>query len=151
MEDEGVLSLQTFLVKDFPFHQPLRKQDDRCVYLVFKWVNLITDRRFSPAPWTFVKKIVMNKIILKMNLTFGTIGKARTDKLTEKLTTKTTFRFSVKKYLNNMQSHSEERLPNLVIFFCFQKGLFPSSWMKVCFYWTSCYVSFIWLPYFCEF
>ena len=30
MEDEGVPSHQTFLVKDFPFHQPLRKQDDRC-------------------------------------------------------------------------------------------------------------------------
>ena len=30
MEDEGVLSHQTFLVKDFSFHQALRKQDDRC-------------------------------------------------------------------------------------------------------------------------
>ena len=30
MEDDGVLSHQTFRVKDFPFHQPLRKQDDRC-------------------------------------------------------------------------------------------------------------------------
>ena len=43
MEDEGVLSHQTFLVKDGPFHQLLRKQDDP---LAFKWVNLITDRRF---------------------------------------------------------------------------------------------------------
>ena len=34
----------------------------------------------------------MNKIILKMNSTFGTIGKATTDKLTEKLTAKTSFR-----------------------------------------------------------
>ena len=69
----------------------------------------------------------MNKIILKMNSTFGTIGKAMTDKLTEKLTAKTSFRFSVKrseKYLNNMQSHMEERFPNLVIFFRFRKGLF---------------------------
>ena len=43
MEDEGVLSHQTLLVKDCPFHQPLPKQDDP---LAFKWVNLITDRRF---------------------------------------------------------------------------------------------------------
>ena len=43
MEDEGVLSHQTFLVKDCPFHQPLRKQDDP---LAFMWVNLITNQRF---------------------------------------------------------------------------------------------------------
>ena len=64
-----------------------------------------------------------------MNSTFGTIGKATTDKLTEKLTAKTSFRFSVKrseKYLNNMKSRREERFPNLVIFFRFRKALFPS-------------------------
>ena len=38
----------------------------------------------------------MNKIILRMNSTFATIGKATTDKLTEKLTAKTSFRFSMK-------------------------------------------------------
>ena len=81
MEDEGVVSHQTFLVKDLPFHH-LRKQDIGA--LAFKWVNLITDRRliagpgFKTASWTFVKKIVMNQIILRMNSTFGAIGKATT-------------------------------------------------------------------------
>ena len=51
-QDQGVLSHQTFLVKNFLFCQPPQKQDDQCA---FKWV-LITDGRFKAASWTFVKK-----------------------------------------------------------------------------------------------
>ena len=37
-------------------------------------------------------------------------------------------------------------------FFCFQiVSFFASSWMKLYCYWTSCHVSFIWLPFFGNF
>ena len=52
MEDQGVASHQTFLVKKFTFLLPPRKQNDRCA---FKGV-LITDHRFKAASCTFVKK-----------------------------------------------------------------------------------------------
>ena len=48
MEDQGVQSSQTFLVRKFSFLQPPRKHDDRCT---FNWV-FNTDRGFKAASRT---------------------------------------------------------------------------------------------------
>ena len=53
MEDQGVLSHQTFLAKNFPFLLLPQKQDDRCTFQV-SFDN--TNRRFKAASCTFVKK-----------------------------------------------------------------------------------------------
>ena len=93
MEDQGVLSHQTFLAKNFPFLLPPRKQ------VHFQVSFDYTNRRFKAASCTFVKKNdtkLMYNIISKMNSTFGMIGKAMTDKLTETVDGKnSSFRFSV--------------------------------------------------------
>ena len=52
MEDQGEWSPQTFLVNNFSFLQPRRKQDDRCA---FKCI-LNTDRGFKAATWTLESK-----------------------------------------------------------------------------------------------
>jgi len=44
-EDQGERSLQTFLVNNFSFLQPRRKQDDRCAFECI----LNTDRGFKAA------------------------------------------------------------------------------------------------------
>ena len=90
-----------------------------------------------------------------MNSTFGTIGKATTDKCVNWLKSwqqNASFCFSMKNIiiLNNKWSCSEVHLQNLDIF-CFQKGYFPSMRMKIYFYWTSCHVSFILSPLFVNF
>ena len=51
MEDQGERIPQTFLVNNFSFPQPLRKQGDRCA---FKRV-LNTDSGFKAAAWTLEK------------------------------------------------------------------------------------------------
>ena len=48
MEDKGERSPQTFLVNNFSFSQPRRKQSDRCA---FNRV-LNTDSGFKVAAWT---------------------------------------------------------------------------------------------------
>jgi len=72
MEDQGVQSPQNFLVRKFFFLQLLRKHEDRST---FKLVSR-TDRRFKAAFRTSETKTVMYIITLKLNSTFGTIGKA---------------------------------------------------------------------------
>ena len=52
MEDQGERSPQTFLVNNFSFPQPRRKQGDRCA---FKRV-LNTDSAFKAAAWTLEDK-----------------------------------------------------------------------------------------------
>jgi len=52
MEDQGVQSPQTILVKNISFLQPPQKQGDRSA---LKWV-LNTDRGFKAASWTLENK-----------------------------------------------------------------------------------------------
>ena len=75
MEDQGVQSHQTYLVKNFTFLLPPRKQDDRCA---FKWV-LITDHRFKAASCTFVKKNDNVQHYFEDKFDFWNISKATTD------------------------------------------------------------------------
>ena len=61
--------------------------------------------------------MVMYNIISKMNSTFGTIGKATTDKLTETVDGKnSSFRFSVKNIIWTTCGHTEAHLRNLGAF-----------------------------------
>ena len=80
IKDQGVQSAETFLVKSFFFLQPLQKHDDRSA---FKKV-LNSDRGFRAASRTLETKTVMNIITAKLNLTFGTIGKAMAVKRLQK-------------------------------------------------------------------
>ena len=77
MEDQGVQSPQTFLVRNFFFLQPLRKHDDRRAYKKVMY----PDRGFRVASWT---KMVMYIISAKLNSMFGTIGKATAVKRQQK-------------------------------------------------------------------
>ena len=74
MEDQGEQSPQTFLVNDFFFPQPQRKQCDWCA---FKRV-LNTDSRFKAAPWT------LENTNGNVHSAFSTIGKATADKIAAK-------------------------------------------------------------------
>ena len=85
MEDQGERSPQTFLVNNFSFPQPRRKQGDRCA---FKRV-LNTDSGFKAAAWTLENKNSNVHISSKFNSAFSTIGKATADKITAKLVGKT--------------------------------------------------------------
>ena len=77
MEDEGERSTQTFLVNNFSFLQPRRKQGDRCA---FKRV-LNTDSGFKGNGNVHISS--------KLNSAFSMIGKATADKITAKLVGKT--------------------------------------------------------------
>ena len=113
MEDQGVLSHQTCLVKKFAFLQLPQKQGNRCA---FKWV-LITDCKFKSASWTFVKKTVMYNIISKLNSTFGMIGKAKPINWLKSSRQKLKLSLQREEYnLNNMQSCNEARMRNLDLF-----------------------------------
>ena len=83
MEDQGVRSPQTFLVNNFSFPQPRRKQGGR--YAFQRVLN--TDSGFKAAAWTLENKNV--NISSKLNSAFNTIGKATADKITAKLVGKT--------------------------------------------------------------
>ena len=85
IKDQGVQSAQTFLVKSFFFLQPPRKHDDRSA---FKRV-LNSDRGFGVASRTLEIKMVMYIITAKLNLTFGTIGKATAVKRLQKWSVET--------------------------------------------------------------
>ena len=78
MEDlKGVQGPQTFPVMKLAFlHSPL-KHDDWCA---FKWV-LNTDHELKAASWTLEKKMYI--VASKLNSTFGMIGNAMADKMTE--------------------------------------------------------------------
>ena len=78
MEDQGERSPQTFLVNNFSFPQPGRKQGDRCA---FRRV-LNTDGGFKAAAWTLENKNGNVHISSKLNSAFSTIGKATADKIT---------------------------------------------------------------------
>ena len=60
MEGQGERSPKTFLVNNFSFPLPRRKQGDRCA---FKRV-LNTDSGFKAAAWTLEKKMVHVMYIL---------------------------------------------------------------------------------------
>ena len=81
----------------------------------------------------------MFNIISKMNSTFGTIGKATTDKLTEMVDGKnSSFRINVKNIIWTKNGHAcRSTSAKIGHFFAF----LPSSWMKLYSYWTSCHVS----------
>ena len=85
MEDQGERSPQNFLVNNFSFPQPRRKQGDRCA---FKRL-LNTDRGFKAATWSLENKNGNVYISSKLNSAFSTIGKATADKITAKLVGKT--------------------------------------------------------------
>ena len=89
MEDQGVQSPQTFLVKNFSNLLNLqlqRKHDDRCASKwVLNWI-LITD--FQQLPGLMKTKMVMYIIASKLKYTFGTIGNATADKMTAKMVEK---------------------------------------------------------------
>ena len=85
MEDQGELSPQTFLVNNFSFLQPRRKQGDRCP---FKRV-LNTDSGFKAATWALENKNGNVHISSKLDSAFSTIGKTTADKITAKLVGKT--------------------------------------------------------------
>ena len=92
MEDQREGSPQTFLVNNFSFLQPHRKQDDRCA---FKWV-LNADRGFLAVAGLKKTTIVMYSISSKLKSAFSTIDKITADKLTSKLVGKSSpFRFCV--------------------------------------------------------
>ena len=59
MEDQGKRGHQTFLVNNFSFPRPRRKQGDRCA---FKTV-LNTDSGFKAAAWTLKTKMVMYMLV----------------------------------------------------------------------------------------
>jgi len=81
---------------------------------------LTTDRRFKAAFGTSETKMVMYIISLKLNSTFGMIGKATGVKMTAKVVGKnSSFRVSVKNNLN-MQSCSEACLRNFEQLFAFK-------------------------------
>ena len=50
-----------------------------------------------------------------------------------------------------MRSCSKSRLWNFEHFCAFRQAFFALSWMKIYCYWSSCQVSFIWLPLFGNF
>ena len=128
---------QTFLVNNLSFPQPRRKQGGRCA---FKRV-LNTDSGFKAAAWTLENKNGNVNISSKLNSAFNTIGKATADKITAKLVGKThAFAFA---WIINHRTR--------VDFLCSKISFFASSWMKIYYYWTSCHVSFIWLPSFDSF
>jgi len=81
---------------------------------------LTTDRRFKAAFGTSETKMVMYIISLKLNSTFGMIGKATGVKMTAKAVGKnSSFCVSVKNNLN-MRSCSEARLRNFEQLFAFK-------------------------------
>ena len=91
MEDQGERSPPTFLVNNFSFPQPRRKQGNRCA---FKRV-LKTDSGFKAAAWTLKNKNGNVHISSKLISAFSTIGKATADKISAKLVGKThTFAFA---------------------------------------------------------
>ena len=81
MEDQVERSPRTFLVNNFSFPRPGRKQGDRCA---FKRV-LNTDSGFKAAAWTLENKNGNVHISSKLNSAFSAIGKATADKITAKL------------------------------------------------------------------
>ena len=81
LEDQGERSPQTFLVNNFSFLQPRRKQGDRCAFKR----GLNTDSGFKAAAWTLENKNVNLHISSKLNSAFSTIGKVTADKITAKL------------------------------------------------------------------
>ena len=85
MEDQGERSPQTFLVNNFSFPRPRRKQGDRCA---FKRV-LNTDNGFKASTWTLEGKNCNVHISLKWNSAFSTIDNATADKITAKRVGKT--------------------------------------------------------------
>lgn len=85
MEDQGERNPQTFLVNNFSFPQPRRKQGDRCT---LKRV-LNTDSGFKAAAWTLENKNGNVHISWRLNSAFSTIGKATADKITAKFVGKT--------------------------------------------------------------
>ena len=85
MKDQGERSPRTFLVNNFSFPQPRRKQGNRWA---FKGV-FNTDRGFKAAAWTLEDKNGHLHISSKLNSAFSTIGKATADKITAKLGGKT--------------------------------------------------------------
>ena len=90
MEDQGERSPQTFLVNNFSFLQPRRKQGDRCA---FKRV-LNTDSGFKAAAWTDNKNGNV-PISSKLNSAFSAIGKTTADKIKPLKTCGKNSRFSV--------------------------------------------------------
>ena len=104
IEDQGEQGPQTFLVNNFSFPQPLRKQGDRCAFKrVFN-----TDSGFKAAARSYENKNGNVYISSKLNSAFSMIGKATADKVTAKLVGKThAFAFAL--LINsNMRSCSEQ-------------------------------------------
>ena len=81
MEDQGEASHQTFLVKKFTFllRTAAKTKWPVCFQVSFDYRSQIQ----SSFLYFRKEKMTMYNIIWKINSTFGTIGKAMTDKLTE--------------------------------------------------------------------
>ena len=79
MEEQGERSPQTFLVNNFSFLQPRRKQAPFAYYKCEFWY---TDRGLTQLPGLKKTKMVMYSISANLNSPFSTIGKATADKIT---------------------------------------------------------------------